>query len=136
MGNKYVPEGGTDLHSQAAKEEALQGAISTERKKKVRKTLRDQLRANAIKKNKTKPMPNAINSTMKEDLRFVKALENARHERAQNLLLLSEDKGYEYDKKRTRISSVQTPQTTSAQVSSAKLKLKVKKNKLVKRKEK
>lgn len=134
---KYVPEGDTDLKSQSAKEEALQGAISTEHKKKVRKTLRDQLRANAIKKHKETFKPRPSRNIAKEDMQFIKALDKQRHEEAQRVLQLSADQEYEYEKKRAKISTSTTSQQPPQElpkVSSGKLKLKVKRTKLVRKK--
>lgn len=135
MENKYVPEGDTDLKSQSAKEEALQGAISTEHKKKVRKTLRDQLRASAIKKHKaSQPVKKNKN---KEEVRYIKELDKRRHEEAERVWQQTADHEYEYDKKRAQLGAVrdkEKEETEMPKVSSARLKLKVKKNKQLVRK--
>ena len=106
---QFVTEGQADVEKQSEREDAIQGAIETERKKRVRKTLRDQLRANAIKKQKKSNRESAevkkLNQLSKEETRYFKELEKNREQEIQRLTQFHKDKDYEYEKKRQQLLS-------------------------------
>lgn len=119
----FVSEGITDLETQKAREQVEQAKFEAECKRKERKSLRDQLRANAINKQKefnglVKEHDN-FNRLSSEELLYYNKLKDTERKKEQELqaYLDKESQGFEERQSRVKkdpgkpIAELPTPPT-------------------------
>lgn len=108
---KFVSEGVTDLESQKAREQIEQSKFETECKRRERKSLREQLRSNAINKqkdfNQLVKERDSFNRLSQEELDFFQKIKDDEKQKERDLTLYLEKQATEYEQRKLKLSDSQ-----------------------------
>ncbi|CCF58662.1 hypothetical protein KAFR_0F00650 [Kazachstania africana CBS 2517] len=118
----FVSEGIADVKTQKEREQAEQEKFEAERQRRNRKSLREQLRANAI--NKQREFKSLVkeregfNRLSKEELDFFQKTKEKEDAKEEELSKFLEEKGSEFERKKKRFQ--RASDTTKSSITSEK----------------